>query len=258
VKTLYWLIGIAIIVGLAWLAWGAYKTPTTMPQEKQTESPVTVIPIEHATLILTWGAQVALVDPTDASKLAQHPTPTLVLVTDMHGDHFSSSTLAALVGSSTSLVVPKAVADELPQELASRALVLDNGESASVDGLQITAVPMYNLPDSDNANFHTPGRGNGYILERDGYRVYIAGDTAGTPEMRALLNIDLAFVPMNLPYTMSVEEAADAVLAFKPKVVYPYHYRGPDGLSDVEKFKSLVEVGTKDTEIMLVNWYPAQ
>jgi L-ascorbate metabolism protein UlaG (beta-lactamase superfamily) len=228
-----------------------------MPAE--TNLPVTVVPIEHATGYLQWGDTALYFDPTgDAARFAALPQANIVLVTDIHGDHFSTSTLEALVGSSTTLIVPKAVADQLPEALAARATVLNNGESATQLGYVISAVPMYNLPDSENSSFHPKGRGNGYIIEKDGFRVYIAGDTAGTPEMRALTDIDIALVPMNLPYTMSVGEAADAVLAFKPKVVYPYHYRGQDGLADVARFKSMVEQADKGIQVVLAQWYPAQ
>ena len=115
---------------------------------------------------------------------------------------------------------------------------------------------MYNLPESPTA-MHTKGRGNGYVLNIGGKNIYLSGDTQGIPEMRSLKDIDVAFVCMNLPYTMDVKEAADAVLAFKPKIVYPYHYRGRGGLSDVNAFKSLVDAGNKGIEVRLRDWYPA-
>jgi L-ascorbate metabolism protein UlaG (beta-lactamase superfamily) len=119
----------------------------------------------------------------------------------------------------------------------------------------VNAVPAYNIrPDAQQ--FHPKGRDNGYVIEKDATRVYVAGDTEGTPEMRALEGIDVAFVPMNLPYTMSVEDAADAVSAFKPKTVYPYHYRGPAGLSDVNAFKELVAKGPPGVTVTLADWYP--
>ena len=222
------------------------------------QSPVSVEPIEHASLMLRWGDAVIYADPVGEEKFAGKPAATIVLVTDIHGDHLSTSTLASIVGSSTALIVPQAVKEQLQGELAARAIVMANGDMKKEQGISIIAVPMYNLPGSSNANFHAQGRGNGYILERDGFRVYIAGDTAGTPEMKAFSGIDIAFVPMNLPYTMSVDEAADAVLAFKPRVVYPYHYRGTDGLADVSRFRQLVTAGTKDVEVVLANWYPSQ
>lgn len=257
-KTLSWLIGLIIVAALAWVAWGAFTKPSaTTMQPTATSSPVTITPIEHATLMLSWADTEVLVDPTDAVALAGKPLADLVLITDIHGDHFSTSTLEVVAASST-LIVPQAVKDLLPAGLAANALVLPNGQATSSNGLTITSVPAYNLPDADNAQRHTKGRGNGYIVERDGYRVYIAGDTAGTPEMRALTNIDVAFVPMNMPYTMGVEEAAEAVLAFKPKTVYPYHYRTPEGLSDVAQFKALVNQGDPNISVVLANWYPAQ
>lgn len=137
---------------------------------------------------------------------------------------------------------------------AAQVITLKNGESKKVEGISINAIPMYNLPESATA-MHTKGRGNGYVLKAGGKSIYISGDTQGIPEMRALKNIDVAFVCMNLPYTMDVTEAADAVLAFAPKVVYPYHYRGKDGLSDVNKFKSLVDAGNKGIDVRLRDWY---
>ncbi|MGA8854878.1 MAG: MBL fold metallo-hydrolase, partial [Christiangramia sp.] len=103
---------------------------------------------------------------------------------------------------------------------------------------------------------HTKGRGNGYVLEKDGKRLYISGDTEDIPEMRALKNIDIALVSMNLPYTMPVDQAAEGVLAFQPKKVIPYHYRGKEGFSDVEEFKRLVNKGNPNIEVELMEWYP--
>ncbi len=113
---------------------------------------------------------------------------------------------------------------------------------------------MYNLRE-DALQYHPKGRGNGYIVEFGGKRVYISGDTEDIPEMRQLKDIDMAFVCMNLPYTMTVESAASAVLDFKPKQVYPYHYRGTEVFGVVEKFKSLVNKGNKDIEVIQLDWY---
>ena len=114
---------------------------------------------------------------------------------------------------------------------------------------------MYNLRE-EALKFHTKGRGNGYVLTINEERIYFSGDTEDIPEMRNLKNIDKAFVCMNLPYTMTVESAADAVLAFKPKQVYPYHYRGTQGLSDVAKFKKIVNEKDTSIEVVQWNWYP--
>ncbi|HYC83474.1 MAG TPA: MBL fold metallo-hydrolase, partial [Candidatus Paceibacterota bacterium] len=213
------------------------------------------VPISHATAVLKWGEATVYTDPVgEASSFRGQPSPDIILLTDIHADHFSTSTLAAVSGDAA-LIVPQAVMDKLPESLASKAMVLNNGQNLTEQGFRIEAVPMYNYPESADSR-HVKGRGNGYIVERDGFRLYVAGDTAGTPEMRALKDIDMAFVPMNLPFTMGVEEAADAVLAFKPKQVYPYHYRGQDGLADVGKFKQLVNAADPNIEVVLVDWYP--
>ena len=124
-------------------------------------------------------------------------------------------------------------------------------------GLNIKAIPMYNLPESADSR-HTKGRGNGYIVNFGGKNVYLSGDTSDIPEMRNLKGIDVAFVCMNLPYTMDVDAAASAVIDFKPGIVYPYHYRGQGGLNDVDKFKELVNKGASKVDVRLRQWYPAQ
>lgn len=176
------------------------------------------------------------------------------MITDVHADHLSTTTIASVIGADTILIVPKAVSDVLPPELASRARVLNNDEGTTIKGLEVMAFPMYNLSDSAD-NKYPRGRGNAYMLNRDGFNIYIAGDTSDTPEMRELKNIDIAFIPMNPPFTMSVDEAVDAVLAFKPKQVYPFHYRGANGLEDINRFKNLVEQADKSIDIVMLNWY---
>jgi L-ascorbate metabolism protein UlaG (beta-lactamase superfamily) len=172
------------------------------------------------------------------------------LISDIHGDHLDPDTDLALVTEKTTIVAPQAAANKLPAKLRSHVIVLTNGETKAVLGIKIEAIPMYNLT-PDRLKFHTKGRGNGYVLTVGGKRIYMSGDTEDIPEMRALKNIDVAFICMNLPYTMDVEQAARAVQEFKPKIVYPYHYRG----SDVEKFKSLVSQ-TPGIEVRLRDWYP--
>ena len=155
-------------------------------------------------------------------------------------------------GGKTIVVAPATVADKIPLTLIPERLkgksalrVLANGEKTEVAGIAIEAVPAYNTT-AGKEKFHPKGRDNGYVLTMGGKRVYIAGDTEDTPEMRALKGIDIAFLPMNLPYTMSVAKAADAIRQFKPKIVYPYHYRSGDGTkADLEELKRLVGDGQR-------------
>ncbi len=207
-------------------------------------------PINHATFVIGFNGQTIYVDPVGgAARFADLPKPDLVLITDIHGDHLDGATLAAVVTNKTSLIVPKAVAEKLPEKVRKQATVLANGQTKSVGDISIEALPMYNTT-ADRLRFHTKGRGNGYILTLGGKRVYISGDTEDIPEMRALKDIDVAFICMNLPYTMTEEQAASAVREFKPKIVYPYHYRG----SNLEKFKSLVG-NESGVEVRLRDWY---
>jgi L-ascorbate metabolism protein UlaG (beta-lactamase superfamily) len=258
------LIGLLIIAVVGFYAFNNFiynekqgdgsSTAKAMNSEN-TNASFQVVPITHASVVLKWDNSVIYADPTGgATSYSGQPKPDIVVITDIHGDHLDPDTLSAVLGDAT-LIVPQAVRDMLPKDLAAKAQVLANGENTTVSDFNILAIPMYNLPESTDSR-HTKGRGNGYVIEKDGRRVYIAGDTDGIPEMRALKNIDVAFVPMNPPFTMDVNEAADAVLAFKPKQVYPYHYRGQAGLSDTEKFKELVNAGDPNIEVTLLNWYP--
>jgi L-ascorbate metabolism protein UlaG (beta-lactamase superfamily) len=214
---------------------------------------LTIQPVMHATLVLTYNKKTIYVDPTGgAAAFKGLAAPDMILITDIHGDHFDPKTLDSIGGPGTVLVVPQAVADKLTPAAGRKPVILKNGDQTTQAGITITAIPMYNLPEAADA-FHTKGRGNGYVLGIGGKQVYISGDTEDIPEMRSLKNIDIAFVCMNLPYTMDVNQAAQGVLAFKPKVVYPYHYRG----QDVNTFKSLVNAADKNIEVRLRNWYPS-
>jgi len=220
------------------------------------KGPLSIQPVKHATLVFTWGGKTIYADPDGGKKAFEGlADPDLILITDIHGDHFNVETLKAINTDHAVLIVPQAVADQLPDNLKSKAVVLSNGKTVDKLNVSIKAIPMYNLPEAPDAK-HTKGRGNGYVLTFGNKTIYISGDTAGIPEMRALKNIDVAFVCMNLPYTMDVPEAASAVLDFKPKIVYPYHYRGQNGLSDTEAFKKAVNDKDKNIEVRLRNWYP--
>src|SRR5438270_13291820 len=208
-------------------------------------------PVEHATFLMSWAGKTIYVDPVGGKKpFEQFDRADLVLITDIHGDHRNPETVNLDTTEQSAIVAPKAVADKLSPKVKSQTTVITNGDKKEIAGIQIEAIPMYNLK-PDRLKFHTKGRGNGYVLTIGGKRIYISGDTEDIPEMRQLKNIDVAFVCMNLPYTMEVEKAASAVQEFKPKIVYPYHYRG----SDLQKFKELVSQ-TPGIEVRLREWYP--
>lgn len=207
--------------------------------------PVRITPIQHASVMLEAAGKVIYVDPAQGSYEGR-PAADLILITDIHGDHLVPEVLARLRKPGAAVFAPEAAAAKIPG-----AAVIRNGETREWEGWSIEAVPMYNLKrgPAPGRLYHEKGRGNGYVLTFGGRRFYFAGDTEGIPEMRALRAIDVAFVPMNLPYTMPPEEAAEAVRAFRPKVVYPYHYRG----SDLEVFRKGLE-GT-GVEVRIRDWY---
>ena len=206
--------------------------------------PLQIIPIQHASLLVKAGGKVLYVDPAQGTYDGL-PAADYILITDIHGDHMAPAVVEKLKKVSTVIVAPKAVAEKFPG-----ALVMANGDTKTVGDFKVEAVPMYNMkPAADGQIYHEKGRGNGYILTYGGKRFYFAGDTEGTPEMRALKNIDVAFIPMNLPYTMTPQAAADAVRAFHPAVVYPYHYRG----QDTKVFAKALE-GT-GIDVRLRDWY---
>ncbi|TPE45940.1 MBL fold metallo-hydrolase [Pontibacter mangrovi] len=249
------ILALAFSLGLAPAMAQQTATPDTI---KTTGGPLIIQPITHGTLALQFKGKTIYVDPYGgAAGFSGLAKPDLILITDIHPDHLDMSTLSNIQTEGIKIVAPQAVADSLPQKYKQQVVVLKNGDKTEQLGIKILALPMYNLPESADA-MHPKGRGNGYLLEMGGKRVYISGDTEGTPEMRNLKNIDVAFVSMNLPYTMDVDQAAEAVLAFKPKIIYPYHYRGKDGLSDVDSFKQQVNTKDKQIEVRLKNWYPEQ
>jgi L-ascorbate metabolism protein UlaG (beta-lactamase superfamily) len=216
---------------------------------------ITIYPIEHATFAITWKEKKLLFDPsTEKEKLNKVKSPDLIFITDIHGDHFNISSLKNLDLSRSILIVPPVVAEQLPDELRKQSHLIKNGETVDLNDIKIEAVPMYNLPESADA-FHTKGRGNGYIITLGNKRIYISGDTEDIPEMRELKDIDIAFLCMNLPYTMTVKQAAEATLAFKPKMVYPYHYRGQNGKSDIFSYKQLVNEKDSSIKVIIRDWY---
>ncbi len=223
--------------------------PATAAEEfKTAKGKLIITPINHATLVIEWGGKTIYVDPVgQVAWYKAFPKPDLVLLTHIHGDHFREAILKVVVGPKTQLVTPPALVGVLGKEFKARTIAVANGTSTEEVGFKLEAVASYNTT-PPRKRFHPKGQGNGYVLNLGGKRVYLSGDTEGTPEMSALKNIDVAFLCMNLPYTMDVAAAAKAVKGFRPKVVYPYHSRG----QDTAKFKALVG---EAAEVRLRNWY---
>lgn len=214
------------------------------------KGPLTVHPIQHATLALEWDGRTVYIDPTGGTEaFTGLDAPDVILITHLHGDHFNPQTLQAINTENAVVVAPASVAEEMNDDWGAKQVILANSENTDLKGINIRAIPMYNLPEKGAR--HVKGRGNGYVLTFADKKVYISGDTEDIPEMRSLENIDMAFVCMNLPYTMNVEQAADAVLDFEPAIVYPYHYRG----QDTQKFKELVHAQNPDIKVRLIDWY---
>ncbi|MDA2938571.1 MBL fold metallo-hydrolase [Acidobacteria bacterium AH-259-A15] len=210
------------------------------------EGDVEIVPITHGSVVLKWQGKTIYVDPWGRGNYQGVSQADLILITDIHGDHMDPAQIAKVRKADTVIVAPAAV-----QKTVTEATVLNNGRSTAILGIKIEAVPMYNLKRGPGPGqlYHTKGRGNGYVLTLGTQRFYFSGDTECIPEMRQLGKIDVAFVCMNLPYTMTPEEAAECVNAFKPRVVYPYHYRG----SDLNAFKKAVNA--LGVEVRILDWY---
>jgi L-ascorbate metabolism protein UlaG (beta-lactamase superfamily) len=209
--------------------------------------PVKITPIFHASLLIEAAGKAIYLDPAKPANLTGLPPADLILITDIHPDHMDVSSIAAVSKPGTEIMAPTAVAMSV-----TKTSPISNGQTKTWNAWTIEAIPMYNLKRGPQPGklYHDKGRGNGYVLTYGGTHFYFSGDTEGTPEMHALKNIDVAFVCMNLPYTMPPDEAADAVKSFHPKVVIPYHYRGSD-LSIFEK--ALAGTGI---EVRILDWYP--
>jgi L-ascorbate metabolism protein UlaG (beta-lactamase superfamily) len=228
-----------------------------LPDSLKTNNGYLIIqPILHASLVLEWNGKVIYVDPYGGIEAFKGvKTPDIILITDIHGDHTNLETLKSIDTKKAKFVVPNAVAKMLMKDYEKQLIKINNGGMSVVNTIFIRALPMYNLPEDANSK-HPKGRGNGYLLNLGGKNIYISGDTEGIREMRKLKRVDVAFVCMNLPYTMDIHQAADAVLDFRPKIVYPYHYRGKPNLSDIKSFKKLVNTKNSKIDVRLRNWYP--
>jgi L-ascorbate metabolism protein UlaG (beta-lactamase superfamily) len=192
--------------------------------------------IGHGTLVFEFGGQVVHVDPWgQLADYAKQPKADVILLTHDHPDHLDPAAIRAVRTEKTAIVLPAVCAGKI-----EGASVMTNGEARTVAGLQFEAVPAYNLVHKrpNGQPFHPKGAGNGYVLTFGDQRVYVAGDTENTPEMKALKDIAVAFLPMNLPYTMTPEMVADAARAFRPKILYPYHFGDTDPSKLVELLKA--------------------
>ena len=202
--------------------------------------------IGHGTLMFTFGEKIIHVDPVsteaDYSKL---PKADLIMLTHEHGDHLDPKAIKAIRTEKTELLLTEVCAQQV-----EGGIVMKNGDVKTVDGLKIEAVPAYNIlhERSKGRPFHPKGIGNGYVITFGDKRVYVAGDTENTPEMKKLKDIDVAFLPMNLPYTMTPAMVANAAKAFKPKILYPYHFGDTDTAELVELLKAEedIEVRIRD------------
>ncbi|TAL34041.1 MAG: MBL fold metallo-hydrolase [Spirochaetes bacterium] len=198
--------------------------------------------IGHGSLLFSFNGKNVYVDPF--GKLADFgalPRADLVLITHEHGDHMDKEAIAKLRTKDTAILLTEACAKEV-----QGGTVMKNGDTKTVGDFKVEAVPAYNLVHMRSAGvpFHPKGAGNGYVITFGKKRVYVAGDTENIPEMKALAGVDIAFIPMNLPYTMTPEMAADAALMLKPGILYPYHY----GETDVSRLLALMK-DRKGTEV---------
>lgn len=231
--------GLSVVVATA--AVTAAQTSDTLPAEG---GDIVITPIYHASVQLAHGETVIHVDPWGQGDYSTARQADLILVTDNHPDHLDPEAIRRVRKPGAPVVGPAVVAAEVPG-----TIVVANGETRTVAGVLIATVPMYNL--SGDPVFHTKGRGNGYLITLGGRRIYIAGDTSCTPEVRGMKDVDLTFLPMNLPYTMSPAEAAGCAKAFRPRIVYPYHFRG----QDLEIFAAALK--DEPIEVRIRDWYRA-
>ncbi len=205
-------------------------------------------PIHHASLLLAWQGRAIYSDPVNTNLLQGLPKADLILLTHTHSDHLDAAALNFLRTTRTVVAAPRDVYNTLSASLKTNTLVLTNGAATNALGVRIEAVPMYNLTTA--TPFHVKGAGNGYLLTLGGRRIYISGDTENSPEMKALKDIDVAFLSVNQPYSMTVSQAVNAVNAFLPGIVYPFHHSG----TDVLPLKRQLEANPA-VEVRLRKWY---
>lgn len=216
-----------------------------------------IIAISHASAVVEWDETTIFVDPVgEQSQYAPYGTPDIVIITHIHPDHLSVDTMIGMLARGTVVLAPQSVINELPLMIANNTISpFEAGTTQEVLGITFTAVPAYNIR-LEAQQYHPRARGDiGVVMEVAGTRIYFSGDTEGTPEMLALENIDTAVVAMNLPFTMGVEDAARAVATFSPRVVIPYHYRSPEGFSDLDEFERILAELNSTVQVERRSWY---
>ncbi|MFC1633772.1 MBL fold metallo-hydrolase [Planctomycetota bacterium] len=232
---------------------GAERKPTGPESKfeqdtiKTSAGDLTITCIGHGTLMFSYDGKIIHIDPVGReADYADMPKADLILITHEHGDHLDTKAIDILRKQGTQLVLTQACAKRIA------GFIMLNGDVQTLKGIRIEAVPAYNIVHMRSAGnpFHPKGSGNGYVITFGDKKVYVAGDTENTPEMKRLKNIDVAFLPMNLPYTMTPEMVADAARAFKPKILYPYHYgrTDPNTLVDLLKDSKGIEVRIRNMQ----------
>jgi L-ascorbate metabolism protein UlaG (beta-lactamase superfamily) len=239
------IIGAGILISLCLLqqSWGATKG-AEMDTIQTKPGKLVISFIGHATLMMSLNGFVIHIDPVGRyADYSKTPKADLVLITHEHGDHLDPAAVALIRKSTTAIILTKECAEKLGE-----GTVVGNGDTITVKGMSIEAVPAYNIVHmrSPGIPFHPEGAGNGYVINFGGTRVYVAGDTENIPEMSELKNITVAFLPMNLPYTMTPEMIAEAARRIRPKILYPYHY----GETDPSLLVKLLEK-EKDIEVRI-------
>ena len=232
---------IVLITAIGGLAMAA--EPFEKDTFKTSAGELTITFIGHGTLMLHFGGKTIHVDPySSLADYAKLPKADLILLTHQHHDHLDPAALKHVRTGQSAVVLTETCAGSV-----EGGIIMAAGDTRTVMGVGIEAVPAYNVVHKRNNGepFHPKGEGIGYVLTFGDKRVYVAGDTENTPEMKALANIDVAFLPMNLPYTMTPEMAADAAKTFRPKVVYPYHYGETDPARLVELLKDEPDIDVR-------------
>ncbi|MCB2194620.1 MAG: MBL fold metallo-hydrolase [Bacteroidetes bacterium] len=229
------------------------STTMTLSQDLQTDTFTTdqgelsIHFVKHGSLFFEFNGKIIHVDPVSGmGNYEEYPDADLILITHQHSDHLDLNAINLLKKDNTKIIMTEKC-HEMTENL-SNVIVMHNGDELNINQLDIRAIPAYNIEHKrqNGKAFHPKGEGNGYIITFGDKNVLVAGDTENIPEIKALKNIDIAFLPMNLPYTMTPEMVADAAKAFRPKILYPYHY----GNTDTSKLVELLN-NEKDIEVRI-------